>query len=147
MKLILEKHPDLQEIEVTIKYGVQLEEAERLAQLLGEQTTLIGKKDDRNYPLEVTDIMYLESVDDKVFAYTSSDVYQIKQRLYELEQYLERYDFSRISISAIVNRRAIRHFKSSLNGRIEAKLANGEIVIVSRSYVKQLKTALGGDRK
>lgn len=146
MKLIVEKISGLTEIEINIRHDHD-EEVARIVALFNHELTIIGKKGERNYPLNLGDIYYFESVDEKVFAYDKTDVYQIKERLYELESSLADYGFSRVSISAIVNLHHINHFKSSLNGRIEAKLGNGETIIVSRNYVKDLKAALGGDRK
>ena len=146
MKLTVEKIPGLTEIEVNIRHDHD-EEIIRIVAMLNHETTIIGKKGERNYPLSPSDIYYFESVDEKVFAYDKTDIYQIKERLYELESLLSTRGFSRVSISVIVNRHYIDHFKSSLNGRIEAKLSNGEAIIVSRNYVKDLKMALGGDRK
>lgn len=145
MKLIIEKCPGLQEVEVSIRHDDQ-EKVDRLVAMLNFDTTIIGRRDDHNYPLVATDILYFESVDEKVFAYDENDVYQIRHRLYELDDMLNNAGFSRISISVIVNRRKIVRFKSSFNGRLEAQLSNGEKLLVSRSYVKELKQALGGDQ-
>ena len=145
MKLIIERCPGLQEIEVSIRHDDQ-EKVERIVEVLNFDTTIIGRRDEHNYPLVAADILYFESVDEKVFAYDESEVYQIRHRLYELDNMLNNAGFSRISISVIVNRRKIVHFKSSFNGRLEAQLTNGEKLLVSRSYVKELKQALGGDR-
>ena len=145
VKLIIEKCPGLQEVEVSIRHDDQ-EKVDRLVAMLNFDTRIIGRRDDHNYPLVATDILYFESVDEKVFAYDENDVYQIRHRLYELDEMLKNAGFSRMSISVIVNRRKIVRFKSSFNGRLEAQLSNGEKLLVSRSYVKELKQALGGDQ-
>ena len=41
--------------------------------------------------VDETDIYYFESVENRVFAYTESEVYEIKLKLYELE---EKYSYS-----------------------------------------------------
>ena len=43
----------------------------------------------------------------------------------------------------IVNIRKIRSVKSELNARLRAELLNGEQIVISRGYVKELKERLG----
>ncbi len=43
----------------------------------------------------------------------------------------------------IVNIRKIKSVKAELNGRMIAELLNGEQIIISRAYVKELKRKLG----
>lgn len=43
----------------------------------------------------------------------------------------------------ILNISKIRSVSPSINGRFEAKLTNGETVIISRQYVPNLKKRLG----
>lgn len=87
-------------------------------------------------------IYYFESIDKKTFVYTKDGCYETKLRLYELDMTMGRY-FCRCSKSMIVNIRKIDSVKSELNGRMRAKLLNGEQVIIARSYVKDLKEKLG----
>lgn len=47
----------------------------------------------------IKDILYVEAVDEKIFAYTKKDVFEIKRRLYELEADLVPYKFIRCSKS------------------------------------------------
>ena len=46
----------------------------------------------------------------------------------------------------IVNMRKIKAVKSELGGRMNATLLNGEVIVISRSYVKELKQRLLGRR-
>ena len=43
----------------------------------------------------------------------------------------------------ILNIGKIRSVSASMNGRFEAKLLNGESVVISRQYVPKLKEKLG----
>ncbi len=87
-------------------------------------------------------IYYAESVDKKTFVYTKDMCYQTKSRLYELEEILSS-NFFRCSKSLIINIRKIKAVKSELNGRMIAELLNGEQIVISRNYVKDLKRKLG----
>lgn len=89
------------------------------------------------------DIYYFEYVDQKVFVYGKTKVYESKSKLYELEEQLAKTDFIRVSKSCILNLNKIGSLAPSLGGRFEAKLKNGEKVIISRQYVNSLKEVLG----
>lgn len=93
--------------------------------------------------VEPRSVYYFETVDDRVFAYCESKVYEIKRKLYELEQQFENSDFLRISKSVIVNLSRIQRLTPGFSGRLEAMLDNGERVIISRQYVPSLKKKLG----
>ena len=93
--------------------------------------------------IEPKSIYYFESVDDHVFVYCKFNVYEIKKKLYELQQQFENTDFLRISKSVIVNISKISKLTPSFNGRFEALLDNGEKTIISRQYVPELKKKLG----
>ena len=99
-------------------------------------------KDGKTYLCKTDHIYYAESVDKKTFIYTQNDCFETKKRLYELEEQLNR-NFLRCSKGMIVNIRKIKAVKSDYNGRMNAQLLNGETVVVSRSYVKDLKKRLG----
>ena len=53
--------------------------------------------------IAASDIYYFETVDNKVFAYCKQSVYEVKERLYQLEEVIEELPFMRISKSMIVN--------------------------------------------
>lgn len=84
--------------------------------------------------LSVDDIFYFEAVDEKSFAYTKNSVYEIKQRLYELEEAFEGYYFIRCSKSVVINLMKLEGISPSLNGRFTAKMKNGEKLVISRKY-------------
>lgn len=108
------------------------------------QGQLTGAQEGKQYEIPVTDICYIEAVDDKVFLYTSKQVYETRQRLYELEELLKEKYFLRISKSMLLNLMKIQAIKPALNGRLTAVLKSGEEIIISRKYVQELKRALKG---
>ncbi len=89
------------------------------------------------------DVFYFEAVDNRVFAYLEKDVYEIKKRLYELEKRFSGTDFFRASKSCIVNLAKVSSLSPAFNGRFEARMKNGESVMISRQYVAVLKEKLG----
>ena len=107
------------------------------------KTDLTGYLEDRIVRLDYHDICYFESNENRVFAYCSSDVYEIKYKLYELEDLFGPLDFVRCSKSLIVNMEKIDFLSPLFSGKLEAHLKNGEKIIISRQYVHNLKVKLG----
>ncbi len=92
--------------------------------------------------LSPSDIYYFESVDNKVSACCEKNVYEVHQKLYELEKIYDHTDFLRISKAMIVNVSKIKKIVPMFNGRLEAVLDNDERVVISRQYVPELKKKL-----
>ena len=99
-------------------------------------------KDRNTFFCRQTQIYYIEAVDKRTYVYTRDDCYESRDRLYELEEKLGPWVI-RISKAMIVNLRKIRNVSAEPGGRMVAVLLNGERVIISRSYVKEIKRRLG----
>lgn len=106
------------------------------------QKSVCGYKNNALYKLRICDIYYFEVVDGTSFLYTQNDVYQAREKLYEFENATARSSLFRCSKSMILNADKIDYVRPSVSGRFEAVLSNGEIVIVSRKYVMELKRLL-----
>lgn len=103
---------------------------------------LSGYDNSQIYQISLRDIYYFEGVDNKVYAYLKNQVYEIRNKLYELEEIYCKKKFFRCSKSILVNLLKIECVKPALNGRFNAKLLNGEQIIISRQYVPDLKKVL-----
>lgn len=140
MKLFIEQNDSQEETEIHIKCGMI--DAD-LQHIIDEVNALMFSmsvsKDGAISKLSAGEIYYFESVDDKTFVYTKSEVYDCGYKLYEAEEKMGKYAFARISKSVVVNIRKIKEIKPQLNGRFEAVLDNGERQIVNRHYVSGLK--------
>ena len=122
------------EITDSVRSAVDLLENQcRTVPVLSEGKTMMCRTDQ---------IYYIESVDKRTFVYTKAGCYETKYRLYELEELLDSR-FFRCAKAMIVNIRKIRSVKSELNARLRAELLNGEQIVISRGYVKELKERLG----
>ena len=108
------------------------------------QGRLTGIQEDRQFEVPVPDVCYIEALDNKVFLYTQKQVYETRQKLYELEDLLRERYFLRVSKSLLLNLMKVRSIKPALNGRFLAILHSGEEIIISRKYVPALKAALKG---
>jgi DNA-binding LytR/AlgR family response regulator len=93
--------------------------------------------------LSPDDIIRIFAEDSKIFASVNSKEYILRQRLYELEEQLNKYSFVRISNSEIINLKKVRNFDLSLSGTICVTLSDGTATYVSRRYVSKIKKVLG----
>lgn len=103
---------------------------------------LQARMDHELYLINLSEILYFESVDNRTFLYTQDSVMEINRRLYELEDILPDRDFIRISKSSIVNINKIHSLKPELNRTILATMNNGEQLCISRKYVQEVKKLL-----
>lgn len=138
---IAKEQPELLEIRC---HSVTDEVREIVSFVKSRQGQLTGIIEGTQYEIPVSDIFYIEVVDDKCFLYSRQQVYESRQKLYELEKELQSRHFLRISKSMLINLMAVRSIKPALNGRMTAVLQTDEQVIISRKYVPELKKALKG---
>ena len=108
-----------------------------------QDPVLIAHAGNKTHRIKATDIYYLESVNNTVFLYSKDVMYESKQKLYEFEKMLHSGTFLRISKSAVVNLSKIVAVASGMHSRLEATLSNGEVVIVTRTYIDVLKKRIG----
>ena len=127
-------------------YRISDEVREIIAFVKSRQGQLTGTADDRQYEIAVSDVFYIESVDNKTFIYTKNKVYETRQKLYELEEILKEKRFLRVSKSTLLNLMKVSAIKPALNSRFTAELFSGEQVVITRKYVPELKKALKGDK-
>lgn len=120
--------PDIEKILATLR-------------MLNRQLTV--DKEGETYLLDVSGVIYAESIDRKTFVYTEKEVYESNIKLYELEQQLGECGFFRANKSCVVQLKCIRSLKMDINRKIRATLDNGEQIMISRQYAEQLKRKLG----
>lgn len=105
----------------------------------GKKNVIIGYGQEREiYQIRLDAILYFEAVSEKVFAYTKQNVYEIKQRLYQLEDFTKGQHFVRAAKSLLINIKKIESIASATGGRGKINLINGETVIASRAYYKDI---------
>lgn len=84
------------------------------------------------------DILFFETDENGISAHTRTDAYQVKYKLYELEELLPRF-FMRVSKSAILNTNHIYSINRNLTASsVVAFLNTHKQVYVSRYYYKPL---------
>ena len=107
------------------------------------ENKLTGVKDGQVYILRHGDVIYMDTVDKKIFIYTREDVYETQLRLYELEKQLPRGDFFRANKSCIVGIRHIRSIRADIDGRLLLTMDTGDKLWVSRQYAAEFRKKIG----
>ena len=142
MKVDIRIDPGCGEAKVTITAPALTDEVKALAARLEGGAALIGWDGDTAVPLSEADILRCYGEEKGVKVQTIGAVYDLKERLYELEARLDRHTFVRISHSEIVNLRKVTALDLSLTGTIRIALTGGTVCYVSRRYVKKIKETL-----
>ncbi|MFE3572964.1 LytTR family DNA-binding domain-containing protein [Lysinibacillus sp. NPDC059133] len=144
MKISLEEISQELEEEIIIRcHEVDDEIYEIINKLKTENLILLGHQNDSIHRIKLSDIYYFEAVEGKVFMYCRDNVFEVKQKLYELEELCKGKNCFRASKSTILNTTKISSVYPTISGRFEAVLDNGERTFISRRYVPVLKNMLG----
>ncbi|WP_338449497.1 LytTR family DNA-binding domain-containing protein [Niallia oryzisoli] len=144
MKISIEEiNKELAEEIIIRCHEVDDEISEIVSKLKTEDLLLLGYQNDKVHRIKLSDIYYFEAVDGKVFIYCNDNVFEVKQKLYELEELCKEKNCFRASKSTILNIAKISSVYPTISGRFEAVLDNGERAVISRQYVPVLKNMLG----
>lgn len=147
MKLSIEIDAKYEEPVAVIKTARMTAEINQIVDFINGTDTaaafIPGTRDGRVELLEQGALVRLYTEDGKVFAKTEDGIYQLRLRLYELEDRLDGTRFVRISNSEIVNLKKVRSLDLSFAGTVCMELLNGDVSYVSRRYVSKIKKILG----
>lgn len=143
MKVDIHIEPGCGEISVTITAPALTDQVKALAVRLQGGGVLTGWRGDVAVPLPAAEVLRCYGEEKGVKVQTTQGVYDLKERLYELESKLDRHTFVRISHSELVNLEKVTALDLSLTGTIRMTLAGDVVCYVSRRYVKKIKEALG----
>lgn len=144
MKVRIELDPEMDEPEMIIRAPRLTEDVARLQQLILEQkmTPLTFYKDRSEYFVDVSEILFFETDGEKIYGHTKEEAYEVRQKLYELEEILP-IAFCRISKSTIVNTKQIYSIEKSFSGTSTVNFyQTHKQVHVSRHYYQLLKERL-----
>lgn len=134
------------EDELILKYRQMSSEVEEvLAFMERHEKKLVGKIDGETIIFQPEEILYIEKVDDKTFAYTLEHVIQMDVSLSMAEMILDDESFFRCSKSMIINVNRVERLKSLPSNRIDATLQSGEHIIISRTYASDFRKLLRGE--
>lgn len=108
---------------------------------------ITADEEDRSSCLSVHDIYYIESLERKTFIYTKDKVFRTNKKLYQFAEELKDFSFLQVNKSCLLNINVLVHVKTLLNSRLEATLDNGEKLIITRTYIPEVKRWLEGEAK
>ncbi len=137
MKINIYQEPDLNENHVDLHYNQMDEETKAIKQYLSALEGMIPGKDEeteRERMLTPGEILYIEVVDRKTYAYLKNSVWRIS---YGLQQFMDKFSsvgFARNNKSMLVNIYHIQELKAQVNMRVNIEMDNGEQIVLNRSY-------------
>ena len=143
LKVKIEIDPDIDDCEVVIRCSGVSEKVAEIQKLLTESSPGTSQislfKKDSEYFIPLASVLFFETEGGSIRAHTADDEFDVKYRLYELEEILPSY-FLRISKSAILNTRKIYSITRNLTGASKIEFQDTyKTVYCSRNYYKALK--------
>lgn len=143
MKIIIDTDERVKDIEIQIRCNQLTPEIEKIVALLRMfNMQLTGRKDGEIHFIDISKVLYIDTVDKRTFAYTKDDLYEINLRLYEVEEQLLQLGFFRANKSCVINFKHIVSLKADIDRRIKVTMSNGENLIISRQYSDYIKERL-----
>lgn len=144
MKIDIDINENYKEITLTVKAPEMTPEVvDLIGKLKTTNKNVVGRIEQKMHVLNPQDILLFYSQEQKIFADTMKGTYEIKQKLYEIEEELKGEGFVRISKFAIANINKIRDMEMFFNGSLVANFINGKQEAISRRYVSKVKEYLG----
>ena len=134
MKINYFKDIHLTENRIDIHYNVIDNATKSIMDYLESYDFILGKYEDSTKRIYPNEILYVEIVEKRCFAYLSNEVYQID---YSLKNFLERFTkngFVQIGKSMVVNIYRIDTFKADLYMKMNILMENKEVLILNRAY-------------
>ena len=132
---------------VVIRYIEPNPAVERIVGILsGQNNRLWGKADGQSIGVDPAELLYLESVDDAVFAYTDDKVLRLDGTLSSFMMEWGDESYFRCSKSMVININKVVSLKSLSSNRIDATMEGGEHIIISRRYASEFRRILKGER-
>ena len=143
MKLYTKKDSSLDDDYLTLQYRQITPAINQILEICRQGTQLLlVEQNDRKLNIEISDIYYIEWVDDRSCICTEKEIYTTPQTLSQLENLLDSNIFFRVSKPILLNVYMIKWISSGLNMRLLAELINGERITISRHYRSALLTAI-----
>ena len=103
---------------------------------------LTGTFNDEIIKIDISEVSCFISENNKVFALINDKKYQIKQRLYQIEE-MNLESFIKINQSCLANKKKIKKFESTIGGSLRVVFKNGYIDYISRRELKNVKERMG----
>lgn len=144
MKVNYEIDLNLSEDEITIKCHKLTSDILEIEKFINSKNTdsIIGEKDNKMFPIRSSSVESIYTHNKRVIVSAKGTLYESKLTLSKFENILPR-SFVRISKGVIANTKHIQSIEAEFSGNYTIKYTSGNTDTLSRSYVKNLKRALG----
>ena len=127
------------EIEITIKASKSSNTLTKIIDSIqsisGNIETIIGSKENNVSIINVQDVISFYSKEQGNYCKALKGEFKIKNKLYELDETLDKSNFIRISNSCIVNIKFVESFDLSMIGNIVVKFVDGTSEYVSKRKI------------
>ncbi len=104
---------------------------------------IIGNYNEEKVIINPIDVTCFISESNKVYALIKDKKYQIKYRLYQLEELNINNSFIKINQSCYANIKMIKKFESTFSGALKVIFNNGYVDYISRRELKNVKERMG----
>lgn len=146
MKIRIEINNEIKENEVVIRCSELSEDVENiktmLEDVLSHKKGITFYRGDTEYYLSLKEVLFFETEENGICAHTINNIYNVKYKLYELEEFLPGH-FMRVSKSTILNTNHIYSITRSIASSSKVEFQNThKQVFVSRYYYKPLNIKL-----
>ncbi|KGJ50848.1 hypothetical protein KD33_02380 [Clostridium sp. NCR] len=144
MKIDIDIDKRYEEIQVILRSNEMNDETMEILEKL--KTTknkyILGKSDKKVYIVDVKDIYFFYSENQKIFVETENFRYEVDERLYEIEENFKNTSFIRVSKFSIVNLKKVKNIDMSFSGNLTINFINGKKESISRRYISKIKDYL-----
>lgn len=142
MKITLEQ-ADNTEPEIIIRGDLTSATVQNVVEFLKGRRTfqkMFFFKNEREYLFDISEVRYFEASNNKTFAHIGAEVYEVRHKLYELENIGHSRGLVRISKGIIVNVNFVQSVEAEFSGNYTAFLRDTKTSLtISRKYVKNFK--------
>ncbi|SET50932.1 LytTr DNA-binding domain-containing protein [Salinibacillus kushneri] len=144
MKVNIDIDQEYEGVFVTIHAKEWTQDLEDIVKSLESRThkRIVGIEEDKSILLTPDEVEYVFAQNRKVYASIHNHTIELTMKLYELEEILSGYHFTRFSKSVIGNLNHIKYFELAFNGNLCVFFHSGGKEYVSRKYVSEIKEKL-----
>lgn len=107
-----------------------------------DSVEILGYNDKEIKVLDIDEIFCITVIDNRIYAICENEKFQLKERLYILEEKLPE-NFIKINQSCIADINKAERFDASISGTLKIRFRNGYTDYVSRRQLKYVKERIG----
>ena len=144
MKIKLE-NVENDEIEVIIRGNIVDEKVQHIIRLLKSNsitTKILLQDEEKEILTDMSDVLYFETVERKVYASTSKGKLLCRYSLSELLSMFKSRGITQIGKSLLVNVNHVRVLEAEFSGNYVVTLTNNQKLVVSRFYMKDFRNTI-----